>query len=67
MTPEQQAAFIIAQAAILQARIAGMQAENQARIAAGRALLFHAEDFDREADTSGCGHNDVITFFGGGR
>jgi len=40
MTPEQKAAFIMAQAAMLSAEIAGMVAENQARSHRGESPAY---------------------------
>lgn len=67
MTPEQQAAFIMAQAMVLYAKIAGMQAENQSCALREVAPRFVDADFEAEINRSGCGHNDVITLFGRGR
>lgn len=63
MTPEQKAAFIIAQAACLMAKIAGMQAENQHTVDEPK---YDLKDFENEINASGCGWNDVINFFQGG-
>lgn len=66
MTPEQKAAFIIAQAALLNAEIAGMMAENQAAIATGERPPFTLGDFRQVIAEQGgaLGWNAVITFFG---
>lgn len=65
MTPEQQAAFIIAQAACLMAKVAGMQTENRQRERQGMSMLYNEEEFEKAVNASGCGWNDVIRFFGG--
>ena len=65
MTPEQQAAFIMAQAACLMAEIAGMQADNQHLAQAGLPPRYLSGDFHNVIARSGCGHNDVISFFRG--
>lgn len=46
MTPEQKAAFINAQTALLNCEVAGMIAENQARQRNGYALAYTEEAFD---------------------
>lgn len=63
MTPEQQAAFIMAQVAVTMARVAGMQAENQHRLAVGRTDLYTEAAFDEAANHYTLGHNAVISFF----
>ena len=63
MTPEQKAAFIIAQSALVMAKIAGMQAENASRIAVGRTDLYTKEDFENAAEPGVLGWNAVIEFF----
>lgn len=63
MTPEQQAAFIYAQAVYAMGRIAGMQAENQHRNECGSSVAYGEEAFS--AAVAGLGHNDIISFFQG--
>jgi hypothetical protein len=70
MSPEQQAAFIMAQAACAMAEIAGMQAENQRAQITGGGFVggeppFRASDFDGIAVRYGIHHNAVISFFQG--
>lgn len=65
MTPEQQAAFIMAQAACAMAEIAGMQADNQAALLGNRPPQWIKPDFDRVTSNNVIGHNDVISFFQG--
>lgn len=65
MTPEQQAAFIMAQVAIAMARIAGMQAENQYRAIIGMAPVYRESNFQEAANEDVLGHNAVISFFRG--
>jgi hypothetical protein len=65
MSPEQQAAYIMAQAACAMATIAGMQAENQHRISVGRSDLYTEEAFEDVTSRYTIGHNDVISFFTG--
>lgn len=55
-------AYIIAQAAVLNARVAGMVAENQDRIRKGESLAYIEEDFRKLVDKSSCGHNEVISY-----
>lgn len=63
MTPEQKAAFIVAQAALVNAKIAGMQAENQRRIAIGYDNPYTEKDFEAAANHHVLGWNAVIEFF----
>lgn len=63
MTPEQQAAYVIAQAACATAEVAGMQAENQARAAAGLSPAYVEQDFQNVVLRLGIHHNAVIGFF----
>lgn len=65
MTTEQQAAFVMAQAACAMAEIAGMQAENQSRIQRGESLAYVENDFAAVIGRNGIGHNDVLTMFRG--
>jgi hypothetical protein len=65
MTPEQQAAFIMAQSACAMAEIAGMQAENQHRAANGDPLMYREDAFNAVILRNGIGHNDVLGFFRG--
>jgi hypothetical protein len=59
MTDEQKAAYVIAQAACLMAKVAGMQAENW--LADGKK--YAEKDFDNAVLESGCYHNAVIGLF----
>lgn len=63
MTPEQQAAFIIAQAACAMAEIAGMQAENQVRSHRGETPAYNESSFQSVIEHNLVGHNAVISFF----
>lgn len=65
MTTEQQAAFVMAQAACAMAEIAGMQAENQQRIHRGESLAYVENDFAAVILRNGIGQNDVLTMFRG--
>lgn len=47
MTPEQKAAFIMAQSACAMAKIGGMQASNMAAQAANEPLMYGPDDFDK--------------------
>lgn len=66
MTPEQKAAFITAQAALFNAEIASMTAENMQRAALGHSMAYGAEQFEEviRKYEGVLGHNAVITFFG---
>lgn len=63
MTSEQQAAYIIAQAACAMAEVAGMQAENQQRITSGFSLAYTEQAFNDVILRNGIHHNAVIDFF----
>ena len=65
MTPEQKAAFIVAQAAMLNSLIAGMQAENAMRSHRGETPAYVEEDFFRlhQEYASVIGHNAVLEYF----
>lgn len=71
MTPEQQAAYIIAQAMCAAGDIAGMQAANAACAAASAdssgtlVQPFKEKDFTDVALRYGIHHNAVISFFTG--
>lgn len=63
MTPEQKAAFIVAQAACANAEIASMQALNQERMHRGESIAYDEASFAAVPDRFGLGHNTVISFF----
>jgi len=67
MTPEQKAAFVVAQAALLNARIAAMNAANANRAITGLSPAYDEGDFAKlESYYEGAlGWNAVITLFGG--
>lgn len=65
MTPEQKAAFVVAQAAMLSAKVAGMQATNCVAAASGKLPVYKQSDFEEAAESSGCGHNYVLSLFQG--
>lgn len=56
------AAFIIAQSACLQARLAMMQQHNLLDKEAGRNYTFQPHDFEAAVDEFGLGHNAVLMF-----
>ena len=66
MDSAQKAAFVIAQAALLNAEIAGMTAENQAAVALGEVPPFDLRKFREVAVRyeGVLGFNAMITFFG---
>ena len=64
MTDEQKAAYIMAQAAVLNATVAGMTAENEDRISRGLTIAFDEAAFVAVVNDSGCHHNTVVAFFG---
>lgn len=65
MTPEQKAAFIIAQAALLNAKVAMMQAENQWRVQCGESIAYAEEEMDNEIHDlmTTLEHNAVLSMF----
>ena len=63
MTPEQKAAYIIAQATCAMARINGMMAENACLVIRGEEPKFLLEDFEMVTVQFGIGDNDVIGMF----
>ena len=66
MTPEQKVAFVIAQIALFQCRVAGMVAENAQRTHHGHSMAYTEADFtclEREQEAL-IGHNALITWFG---
>lgn len=67
MTTEQQAAFVIAQAACASAQIAAMQAANQHRLSLGHSIAYDEEAFLAVVDKYHLGHNAVIDFFRSGQ
>jgi hypothetical protein len=65
MNENQQAAFIMAQAACAQARIAGMVAENMQRQACDLSMAYDESDFASIVTEFKIGWNDVIGYFKG--
>lgn len=63
MNDEQKAAFIMAQAACLNAEIAGMVAENMQREVLGHSMAYGEEAFVAAVNRSHCHHNAVLMFF----
>ncbi len=65
MTPEQKAAFVMAQAACAMAEIAGMQAANQHRTQHGNSIMYGEEAFDGVIERNCISHNAVLSLFQG--
>ncbi len=63
MTDEQKAAYIIAQAACLNAKVVSMQVANKGREAVGTNPMYLECDFLQAINDSGVHHNAVIKFF----
>lgn len=63
MTPEQQAAYVMAQAACAMAEIAGMQAENQKRAHRGESPAYGEDAFNSVIERNVIGHNAVLGLF----
>lgn len=66
MTAEQKAAFIVAQVACANVRVAAMQAENLHYLHQGQPPRYGEADFDAVPDQFVIGHNAVISFFAHG-
>lgn len=62
MNETQRSAYIIAQAACMNAEVAAMQAENMRRQQEDLDITYIEEDFRRLIDKYGLGHNTVIQF-----
>jgi hypothetical protein len=67
MTPEQQAAFVNSQTAVAMITAMGMVAANQHRLSLGQSIAYDEGAFNDLIAQHGLGHNDVVTFFHGGR
>ena len=67
MNENQRAAFVVAQAAMLNAEVAGMQAENMARVHLGQAMAYQEDAFRDVVNKyqGTIGHNQAITFLMG--
>ncbi len=65
MTPEQQAAYIVAQAACMHAEIEGMRSENLAAAVNSEPPPYRKADFDALPVRYGLHHNAVIGYFTG--
>ena len=65
MTAEQSAAYVMGQAACLNARVAGMQAENAQRAHQGLAMAYVEADFVRVIDEHYCHNNAAMDVFRG--
>lgn len=65
MTPDQKSAYINAQAALLNAEIAMMQAENTHRELCGNSIAYGGDEFQKVIDKYEfiLGHNAVIERF----
>lgn len=65
MTPEQAAAYIMGQAACLNATVEGMKAANLQRLDQGKALAYGTEAFLNAINDHQCHHNAVCKLFDG--
>jgi hypothetical protein len=65
MTPEQQAAYVIAMAACVTAETAAMQAENQQRSHRGEAVAYNEQAFTDLINRYGIHHNAILSMFHG--
>mgnify|MGYP001823689767 CR=1 FL=1 len=64
MTPEQQAAYINAQAVAASVELEAMKAANWMREMQGHTIAYGEEEFLALIDRYGLGHNAVLTTFG---
>ena len=64
MNQQARAAYVISQAACLNAAIAGMVAENKKREALGQSMAYVEEDFNATIDEFGMSHNAVLLYLG---
>jgi hypothetical protein len=62
MSQEEKAAVIIANAARLNATVAGMIAENDERLRRNAALAYTEESFSNAVIDCGCAYNQVVGF-----
>lgn len=63
MTPEQKAAFIMAQTASALAELMGMRAENATAFYRGEDVYYNKDAFTKVIVDHGITHNQVIEFF----
>lgn len=63
MSPEQQAAYVIAMSACVLAETAAMQAENQQRAHRGESAAYSEKAFTDLISSYGIHHNAVLTMF----
>lgn len=63
MTPEQQAAYVIAQSASALIEAVGMMSDNLQRMRRGEALVWDNDDFSSLISKYSIGHNDVLSLY----
>lgn len=63
MNENQKAAYIMAQAANLNATVAGMVAANMQRAVCGNSMAYVQSDFIEAIERSGCTYNQVMEYF----
>lgn len=63
MSPEQQAAYVMAMAAAVMAETAAMQAANQQEIHIGKPPIYGETTFRALIDSYGIHHNAVLAMF----
>lgn len=63
MTPDQAAAYVMAQSVLLSARIAGMMAENMQRQHRNESMAYTEEHFSAAAQEYAVGHNTVLALY----
>lgn len=64
MTPEQNAAYIMAQASAALITAMGMMAENQQRAVLGQSMAYQDTDFQALIDQFGISHNAALNSLG---
>ena len=67
MTPEQKAAYVIAQTACMMVTLEAMRLENADCERYGRPRTYGPSDFSALPETFGVHHNAVVTFFSEGQ
>ena len=64
LTPEQQAAFVMARSACAMITAMGMAAENDQRKALGQSMAYQDTDFQALIDQFGISHNAALNSLG---
>lgn len=65
MENEQALALVFARSAVLNARVAGMIAENDYCKQVGKTVAYGKDDFEKAIEESGLHRNEIVQMFGG--